>query len=220
MTVPMADVPPHERPRERLAALGVEALSERELVALVLRHGRAGESALDLAAGLLAEYGSLAALARARPEEIAARPGVGEAKAAALVAAFQLGRLSARTAEATVLRRPKDVVEAVGSLAGLRHERVVVLVCDAGNRLRQTVTVSDGSADRALFPIREILNAVLRYDGRAFAVAHNHPSGDPTPTIADRQATIDLAAAATTVGLRFLGHVVIAGDAWQHVAFT
>lgn len=81
---------------------------------------------------------------------------------------------------------------AVRELAGARRERVLVLVCDAANRLRQIIRISDGAVDRSLLPVREVLNAVLRHDGRAFALAHNHPSGDPTPSEADKRATADL----------------------------
>lgn len=214
VAVPMAALPEHERPRERLAAQGSGALSDRELLALVLRNGTRGESALDLAGGLLAEYGSLAALAVALPEELERRSGVGAAKAAGLVAAFQLGRRAATpVAIGLVLGSADDVANATKShLAGRRRERVVVLVCDGANRLCHTVVVAEGSIDRSLVPVREILNAVLRHDGKAFAVAHNHPSGDPTPSHADRQATSELALAAATLGLRFLDHVVVAGN--------
>ncbi len=212
----MTDLPAHERPRERLTRCGVEALSERELLALVLRNGRAGEGALDLAASLLAEYRDLAELARARPEELARRSGVGVAKAAAILAAFRLGQLAREASVPVVLRSAIDVARSVSpELARLRRERVVVVVCDAGNRVRRTVVVTDGALDRSSFPIRDILNAVLRHDGRAFAVAHNHPSGDPTPSEADRRATRALAEAARAVGLRFLDHVVVTDRLWQ-----
>lgn len=220
MTVLMAAVPPHERPRERLLARGAEALTERELLALVLRDGTRGLSALDLAAELLAEYGGLSALATARPEELASRKGVGAAKAAALVAAFQLsGRVESAGNEAVVLHSPADVARAARrDLDGARRERVLVLVCDAANRLRRTVVVSEGSIDRSLVPVREILNAVLRHDGRAFALAHNHPSGDPEPSDADRRATDAVKAAARVAGLRFLDHVVLTSDRWRTVS--
>jgi DNA repair protein RadC len=218
MAVPMAAVPPHERPRERLVAHGAGALTERELLALVLRNGTRGLSALDLAAELLADYGSLAAVAMARSEELAARSGIGAAKAAALVAAFQQGRRAGAGVQCTVLRGPQDVAQiARRDLGGLRRERVLALVCDASNRLRQTVTISDGSIDRSLVPVREILNAVLRHDGRAFALAHNHPSGELEPSQADRCATEDVRAAAKVTGLRFLGHVIVAGEAWSSI---
>jgi len=219
MTVLMAAMPPHERPRARLIASGAGALSDRELLALVLRNGTQGVSALDLASELLAEYGSLGALAVARPEELARRKGVGPAKAAALVAAFQLGRRATHPAdEAVVLRSGGDVARvAQAALAGLRRERVLVFVCDAANRVRRTVIVAEGSIDRSPIQVREILNAVLRLDGRAFALAHNHPSGEAEPSDADRRATVEVAAGAKAAGLRFLGHIVVAGDDWRTI---
>ncbi|HLX78608.1 MAG TPA: DNA repair protein RadC, partial [Acidimicrobiales bacterium] len=194
-------------------------LSERELLALVLRNGTRGESALDLAAGLLAEYGGLAALAAVKPEELARRHGVGTAKAAAVVAAFQLGRLAVTSpSELIRLKGPDDMFRAVRSqLAGQRRERVVVLICDASNRVRRTETIAIGSIDRAPIPVREILNCVLRHDGRSFAVAHNHPSGDPAASEADKLATRGISEGAKTVGLRFLDHIVVAGDRWTRI---
>jgi DNA repair protein RadC len=213
MTTILADLPPQERPRERLLRLGPQALSDRELLALLLRHGRRGESALDLATALLAEHGSLDALATARPEELATRSGVGAAKAATLVAAFQLRNRTAVDDVPLVLRNSEDIAKAARKeLSGLRRERVVVLVCDAANRLRRTVVVSEGAVDRSIVPVREILNAVLRHDGRAFAIAHNHPSGNPEPSEADHRATAKVRDAASVVGLRFLGHVVVGGN--------
>ena len=216
----MADLPARERPRERLLRLGPEALAERELLALVLGSGRRGESALEVAAALLAEFGGLAQLARARPEELRRRGGIGAARAAALVAAFRLGRLAVDAVdEAPTLRGAEDVAAvALRELAGLRCERVIVLVCDGANRLRHVVTVAEGSIDRAPFPVREILQAVLRHDGKAFAVAHNHPSGDSTPGQADVEATRAIEEAARSVRVRFLDHVVVGVNTWQTLA--
>jgi DNA repair protein RadC len=220
MPVVMAAMPPDERPRERLAAHGVESLSARELLALILRNGTAGKSALDLADDLLAEFGSLADLGAARPEELARRPGMGPAKAASLLAAFHLARKTdAYVREHVVLRSAEDVARIADlELGGLRRERVLVLVCDTRNRLRHIVSVTDGAVDRSLVPVREVLNAVLRHDGRAFALAHNHPGGDPEPSDADQRATSDVAAAARVAGLRFLGHVVVAEGGWRSVS--
>lgn len=215
----IVDLPRHERPRERLERLGPDALAERELVALILGGGRRGESALAIAEGLLSEFGGLAELARARPEELRRCVGVGSARAAALVAAFRLGRLATETRDdAPVLRRPEDPAAiAIRELAGLRRERVIVLVCDGGNRLRRVVTVAEGSIDRAPFPVREILNAVLRYDGKAFVVAHNHPSGQRGPSAADVAAAEAIASAARPLGLRVLGQLVIACGAFTAI---
>lgn len=211
------DLPTGERPRERLERLGSEALAERELLALVL--GSADDGALDVASALLAEFGGLAALSRAWPEELRRVHGVGPAEAAALVAAFRLGRLAAfATDDAPVLRRPEDAARiALRELAGLRRERVIVLVCDAGNRLRHVVTVAEGSIDRAPFPVREILSAVLRHDGKAFAVAHNHPGGRTDWSAADVAAERALRQATRQIGLRLLGCLVVAGDAYGAV---
>lgn len=219
VTVLMAAVPPHERPRERLLARGAEALNERELLALLLRNGAPGLSALDLAAGLLADYGSLNRLASAQPEELARRRGIGVAKAATLVAAFHLAnRSEVKSTERVILRTAEDVAGVARREVGwARRERVLVLICDGGNRLLRTVTVSEGSIDRSLVPVREILNAVLRHDGRAFALAHNHPSGDPQPSDADRRSNQAVASAAKLAGLRFLGHVVVGENDWRGI---
>ncbi len=215
MTVRILDLPEQERPRERLWHHGAAALSTAELLALVLRQGCAGQSAVELAAALLAEHGSLAGLAGAAPEELAGSPGMGPAKAAALLAALRLGRcLDSGDAPLTV-RRPEDLaLLARQRLGGLRRERVLVVVLDPGHRVRRVVQVSDGSADQCLLPVREVLNAVLRNDGSAFALVHNHPSGDPTPSQADLRATERLASAARIVDLRLVDHLVITDRAW------
>lgn len=215
MTVPIAALPEHDRPRERLLARGAGALSDQELLAILLRSGTRGMSATDLAASLVCDHGGLRRLASAKPEELAAKAGIGLAKATALVAAFELGRRADHPDEAVVVRSAEDVARvARRELDGQRRERVLVVICDATNRLRQTVVVSEGSIDRSIVPVREILNAVLRHDGRAFAVAHNHPSGSCAPSSADKRATHEVRVAADTVGLRFLGHLVLTPGAW------
>jgi DNA repair protein RadC len=218
MSIRVVDLPESDRPRERLWRKGAAALSDAELIALVLRQGRVGESALDLAAGLLAEYGSLDRLATATSEELATRPGVGRAKATALLAAFQLGRNLGSGRVPTTVRRPDDLAAiALQELAGLRRERVLVLVLDAGNRVQRVLAITDGSVDRSLLPVREVLNAVLRNDGVAFALAHNHPSGDLTPSSQDLRSTEAVALAAPVVGLRFLDHLIVTDSAWLNL---
>ncbi len=216
----LADLPEGERPRERLLRLGPRALADRELIALVLRSGRQGASALAVAEGLLAEFGSVAALARALPGELAHYPGVGPAKAASLAAAFGLAAAAADPPPAGPVLRSADDAAAVAmrEIGDERRECVVVLVCDSRNRLSRVERAGEGAVDRAQLNVREILNCVLRHDGRAFAVAHNHPSGDPEPGTDDVAATESLRTAARAVGLRFLGHVVVTRDAWASVS--
>ncbi|MFC9892277.1 RadC family protein [Nocardia sp. NPDC127579] len=220
MSVPIANLPFRQRPRERLLELGPHALTDGELLALLLGQGRRGASVLELAAELLAEHGGVGGLAAARPEELARRTGIGPAKAATIIAAFHLGARVRHSVDTAVqLESASDVANAARPLfAGARVERLLVLVCDAQNRLRRSVFVAEGAIDQVAVPVREILNTVLRHDGRAFAMVHNHPSGDPSPSLDDRRATALLIDAANTVGLRFLDHVVLAGEQWACAA--
>lgn len=213
----IAAMPPDQRPRERLLRLGPDALTDAELIALVLGTGRLGESAVRLAESLLREHGGLGGLTACDPVALAREPGVGEAKGARVVASLALARRLAHTAESDdVVRSSADVARvAAPLLSGRRHERVVVVVCGPGNRVRARVVVADGAADAAPVPVREVLAEVLRRDGVAFAVAHNHPGGDPAPSDADRRTTAALVDAAERCGLRFLDHVVVAGDSWR-----
>lgn len=207
-----------DQPRERLLRLGAGALSDAELVALVA--GIHGQGRDDVAVGreLIVECGGLGGLAAAFPEELTRPAGIGASEAARLLAAFELaGRATASPANGLVTS-PAAIAEVVAPwLARERREKVLVLVADAGNRVLRLVPVATGSLDACPIPVREVLHAVLRYDGRAFALAHNHPSGDPTPSGQDREATEAVRRAADAVGLRFLDHVVVAGTSWRGV---
>ncbi|MFF5032071.1 JAB domain-containing protein [Nocardia salmonicida] len=220
MSVPIASLPVAQRPRERLRTLGPHALSDGELLALLLGQGTRGRSALEVAAQLIGDYGGLAELAAARPEELAVHAGIGPAKAATVVAAFHLGTRSRTPTESLPqLTTPEDIAAvAIPLFAGARVERLLVLVCDTQNRLRHRAFVAEGAIDHVAVPVREILNTVLRHDGRAFALVHNHPSGDPTPSPDDRRASTLLHQAARTVGLRYLDHLVVAGEIWSTAA--
>src|SRR5690606_19512575 len=136
MSVPITDLPVTQRPRERLYALGPQALSDGELLALLLGQGRRGASAVELAFTLLTEFGGVTGLSSARPEELARLGGVGTAKAAAIIAAFQLAaRARLGPVPAAPLLRAEDVALAAAPLfAGARVERLLVLVCDTRNR--------------------------------------------------------------------------------------
>lgn len=171
-----------------------------------------------MARRLAHDYGTIAQLARAEPEELTAVSDISLDEAVALVSSFRLARLAANDPPPPCLRSAADVAAvAMGELECATRERTIVLVCDAGHNLRRVVRVSEGSVDRAFLPVREILNAVLRHDGRAFAVAHNHPSGEPAPGVEDLRATEKLRSAARLVGLRFLDHVIVAGDRWARI---
>jgi DNA repair protein RadC len=218
----IADLPRGEPPRERLREVGPAALADRELLGILLRTGRSGQSALDLARKLLEQHGSLHALARLMPEELANTPGIGPSKAVGLVAAFDLARrLLAPPEPWPAIRRPSqiaDLVLVLPRLSGLRREEVIVIALDSGSRVLRVIPISAGSIDRALLPKRETLHAVLAVDGTRFALAHNHPSGDPSPSAQDLTLTRELRQAARTVGLELVDHVIVGGRTWLSLA--
>jgi len=211
----MSAIPVRQRPRERLLDHGPEPLADAELVAVLLGTGIRGSSALGLAHELIAAYGGWHGLGRAVPAELARWPGVGPVKAARLVAAFGLARRLGGPAVGAVVSDCAAVAELVRPwLAHARRERVVLVVCDNVLRVRRALVLTEGSADECLLPVRELLTAVLLHDGSSFAVAHNHPSGDVTPSEEDERVTAALATAADAVGLDFLTHVVVGADSW------
>ena len=216
MSVRIADLPASERPRERLARLGPGGLSDQELLALVIRSGGRNTSAMDLGTELLGAWGSLNRLSTAGLDELDGVLSLGAAKAAGLVAAFELGRRAAFGPLPMVIRGPEDLAALVQPmLAGLSQEEVVLVVTNTANRVLRTMPVTRGGTDRCLLVVRDVISAALRCGGSGFAVAHNHPSGDPTPSPEDRAVTQRLQDAAGTVGLRFLDHIVIAGSGWR-----
>ncbi|HKT02336.1 MAG TPA: DNA repair protein RadC [Rugosimonospora sp.] len=212
----IADLPQSERPRERLSLHGPTALADRELLAVMLGTGGSqGCGAHDLAERLLARFGSVSGLARAHPSDLTGTRGIGSAKASALAAAFELARRAERPARPARLCGTGDIVPVVlPLLAGRTRERLVVVICDNLYRVLACEVVSEGSAERAIVPVREVIVSVLRRDGQAFALAHNHPDGDPTPTSADLTASQRVEEAAEAVGLTFLDHVVIGDGTW------
>ena len=219
----IADLPRTERPRERLAALGPTALADRELLSMVLGTGGGrGIGAHTLAERLLAAFGSVPALARAHAADLAMLPGIGNAKAAALVAAFELARRAGTAPDRTLrVGSTLELVDVVAPmLRGRTRERLVVIICDTANRVLQCEVVSEGSAERSLVPVREVIVSVLRRDGQGFAMAHNHPNGDPTPSLADIEATARVEEAAGAVGLTFLDHIVLTDSTWSRVPST
>ncbi|WP_200307455.1 JAB domain-containing protein [Streptomyces adelaidensis] len=217
----MRDVPAQDRPRERLLARGAEALSDRELLALLLGAGLPGQDAVELAGELIHRHGGLYELSRLPAHELAVGlAGIGPAKAARVAAAFQLGRRAAPPSPSARqrVRGSADLATiAAPLLHGLRHERVVVVVCDRSGSVIRTTVLTEGATDRSLLPVRDVLALALAAGGTSFGVAHNHPTGCADPSEADRRATTRLAAGAGAVGLRFLDHVVVTDGGWRRV---
>lgn len=220
-TVRISDVPVADRPRERLLDRGAEALSDRELVALLLGSGTDGCDAIELAGRLIARHGSLRELSRASAHEMAVGlPGIGPAKAARVAAAFQLGLRATQPDDRDRQRiHGSEELAAVAAplLRGLRHERVVVIACDSAGTVLRTAALTEGAADQCLLPVRDTLAVVLAIGATTFGVAHNHPTGRVEPSTADRLATSRLAAGAEAVGLTFLDHVIVADNQWRRI---
>lgn len=217
--VRVGERPASERPRERLGDHGTGVLADGELLALVLRSGGAGDDVLGLAQRLLAHAGGVAGLARLNPRELAAVSGIGPAKAAAVVAAFEIGRraMSALARERAQVIGPADAAALLAPrLAHLEREESIVLVLDRRHRLLRGAVVGVGGVAHSPMEPREVLQAALREPAAAaILVAHNHPSGDPTPSPDDLAVTRRLAHAAEIVGLEFVDHLVVAARGWS-----
>jgi DNA repair protein RadC len=202
-----------DRPRERLEALGAEALSDTELLALLLRTGARGADALSVAAHLLGRHGGLLGLARAGPRDLGAAPGVGPAKCATLRASLELGRRLAarRLAAGASIRSPADVFQHFHSrLRDAPHERFLVILLDGRHRVMREELVSQGTLTASLVHPREVFRPALRESAAALVLVHNHPSGDPTPSREDREVTERLVRAGEILGVPVLDHVVVA----------
>ena len=209
----ICDLPQEERPRERLLRLGPGSLSNEELLALLLRTGIPGQSALDRARSLLALRGGLSGLSGFSAAELAEERGIGPTRAAAIAAALEIARrLPAETlSERDLLNEPRLVKDFLRrTQSDDAQERTGALFLNARNRLLKNDPDSyRGTLDRAVVEPREILRRALVGRAAAVILYHNHPSGDPTPSREDREFTRRLAAASEAVGVRLLDHIVV-----------
>ena len=199
-------------PRERLLQLGEQRLSDAECVALVLRTGCAGQSSEQLAQRLLRNFGGLRELSAAGVREVARHPGVGPVRASALGAAFGLARrlTENRYRPGTPVRGGEDVAVVIREAArGLAKESFFVLLLDARHRVLGFRVVSTGSLQSAPVHPREVFVTAIREGAAALVIAHNHPSGDPTPSPEDRAVTERLREVGELVGIEVLDHVVV-----------
>lgn len=199
-------------PRERVLQHGEQRLSDAECLALVLRTGTRGEGAEAMAQRLLRTFGGLAGLAAAPVREVAREAGVGPVRAAALAAAFGLGRrlTELRLRPGAPLRCGSDVASVVReTVRGSRRESFFALLLDARHRVLALRVVSTGSLEAAPVHPREVFSPAVREGAKAVVVAHNHPSGDPTPSREDRAVTERLRMAGELLGIELLDHVVV-----------
>jgi len=210
---PMREVPEAERPREVFDRVGPENMSERQLLALILRSGVQGRSVMDLAEGLLTEYGSLAGLAAVSVEDLASVKGMGRVRAQVVKAALELARRLASTGkrEVATVRTPEDAAKL------LRHEALAsdvecfwVLLLDRKYRLhRPPLLITRGILDASLVHPREVFKEAVRTSSAAVVLAHNHPSGDPHPSAEDIRITRQLIEAGRVMDIEVLDHIIL-----------
>ena len=208
------ELPPQERPRERLHAYGASALTTAELIAILIRVGNGERSAVSLGEHLLAHFGSIKGIAVASAEELGGVHGIGEAKAAQLKAAIEFGnRLSLFAEEARpAIGSPLDVSNLLmPELRYLKKETLKSLLLNTKNRVLAIKTVSIGDLSSSIVHPREVFKDAIVASAASIIIAHNHPSGDPAPSAEDVSVTKRLMQAGEILGIDLLDHIIL-GD--------
>jgi DNA repair protein RadC len=208
----ISDLEASERPRERLRKLGADKLGNAELLAILLRVGVAGESAVQVGQRLLHEFKGLAGIHRAPLEELVTQHGIGEAKAAQIKAAIELGRrLNDIGPEGKpTINSPEEAAQLVRyEMQALDQEQLRVLLLDTRNHLLGNEEIYLGSVNTAQVRPGDIFKHAVRKNATAIIVIHNHPSGDPTPSPDDVAVTRELVKAGELMGVKVLDHIVI-----------
>ena len=211
------EVPLTERPRERLALRGAAGLTTAELIALIWGSGSRGRSAVDLADDALAAHDGLTGLARATDVELAGLAGIGAARAAQLIAAFELGRrlLADWPSGRWSIRGPRDVADRlILQMGRLEREELRVVILDTKNHVLRVATVYQGNVSASLVRVGELYRDAVRLNAAGVILVHNHPSGDPTPSPDDLHLTAEALAAGRMLDIQLLDHLVIGHDAY------
>ena len=206
------DLPQDERPRERLQRYGPSHLSNAELIAILLRVGSTGESVLNLSQRVLATYGGLGGVARATYGELCDLRGISDAKACQILAALELGRrlASLQPEDRAVIRSPQDVANLLSAeMSFLDQEHLRVLLLNTKNEVLATHEIYKGNVNSAVVRVAEVIRPAVRENCPNIIVAHNHPSGDPTPSAEDILVTRQINTCADMMGIKLLDHVVI-----------
>ena len=209
------EIPLNDRPREKMAANGAAVLTDAELIAILLRTGTAEKSAIDIASEMTADGGLYKRLAGiTRLNELTNIKGLGQAKAATVLAALEIGRriASAKPIEKIHLSCPQDVADFL--MPRLRYaakEQFVVILLNNKNKVIGTEVVSEGSLSSSIVHPREVYAPAMLHHAAAIMVAHNHPSGDPKPSTEDTEVTRMLARSGKVLGIPMIDHVII-GD--------
>lgn len=211
--IPMIrDMPADERPRERLSHFGPQALSSTELLAIIIRSGSGRENVLRLAERLLMEAGGLPNLAQLTITELTKTKGIGPAKAVEIKAAIELGRriTIASPQERPRIASPSDAANLLMSeMMYLEQEHLRAILLNTRNHVLKVITIYIGSLNTSVVRIGEVFRTAIKENAAALIVAHNHPSGDPTPSPEDIRVTSELVKAGHLLNIDVLDHVII-----------
>jgi DNA repair protein RadC len=216
-TYRITDMAASERPRERLARLGAESLTTPELLAILLRVGVAGENVLELASRLLQDYHGITGLHRAPFAQVCQEHGIGQAKAAQIKAALELGhRLRVESPdELPTIHSPGDAADLVMFRMGaLEQEELDVILLDVRNHVVHIEPIYRGSVSSSQVRVGEVFKEAVRRNAVSIIVVHNHPSGDPTPSPDDVVITRQIVAAGKLLDIQVLDHLVIGMNRW------
>ena len=213
----LREMAPDERPREKLKLRGPSALSDGDLLAIILNTGIVGETVTDVSQRLLAQHGGLRGLFQMDVAELARVRGLGDAKAVRLKAALELGRrLAALSPDARPqVGSPEDIANLVQiEMAALEQEQLRVVLLDTKHRILGSRTVYQGSVNQAQVRVAEVFRDAIRQNATAIVAVHNHPSGDPTPSAADVALTVEIVAAGRLLDVELLDHLIIGQGRW------
>lgn len=205
------DLPNADRPREKMLRYGPSALSDPELLAIFLRTGIKGQSAIKIGRNLLQKYGSLSGLGSLGIKHLSGEHGLGLAKSCQLLAAFEMGARAAREAiQKTPLTNPSEIYNYLAPLLGhLPVEHLYVLTLDSRYHLKRMIQISSGTTNQTVAHVRDILEPVIVDRADAFIVAHNHPSGNVAPSAANNNITTRLKRLARSLDVTFSDHIIV-----------
>lgn len=207
----IADIPKTERPREKLIKYGPEKLSSSELLAIILRSGQKGENAINLAKKILRKFSSKK-LPNIEFKDLVTQLGLGESKACSIIASFELSKRLLKEKKSTLILSHKEVWQEMKDIREKNKEHVVIFYLDSKNQIIKRSIISIGTVNASMVHPREVYEAAISHNATQIIIAHNHPSGDLTPSPEDIQVTKRLSEAGKILGIELLDHIIVTKD--------
>jgi DNA repair protein RadC len=201
-----------ERPRERMLSFGAESLSNAELLAIILRVGSKNENVIEMSQKILSKY-PVEKLSDPSIKELCNIKGIGEAKALQIKAIFELNKRSV-CKKIVKISSPKNVFEYFSFIFNKKQENFYILCLDSKNQIISHKLIAIGTLDSVIIHPREVFKEAIKESAQNIILVHNHPSGDPTPSLADKEITKKLETASQTIGIGLLDHIIIGKDKW------